>query len=230
MVKFSGVLKDAAGKPHTGIVGITFAIYAESSGGAPLWQETQNVQLDQQGRYAVFLGGSTPQGIPQELFASAEPRWLSVQAQLPEENERPRVLLVSVPYALQAENAETLGGLPPSAFVRVAPTSSSQKAIVADAAAITSSQTIVTTATVAPASGKAQTPATAPVNSSVPNATARATAKPTPNVLYADQFSGGVADAINACPSPGCIIYADSQNVNRNLGTIDPGSKAITLY
>ena len=195
-----------------------------------MWQETQNVQLDQQGRYAVFLGGSTPQGIPQELFASAEPRWLSVQAQLPEENERPRVLLVSVPYALQAENAQTLGGLPPSAFVRVAPTSSSQKAIVADAAAITSSQTIVTTATVAPASGKAQTPATAPVNSSVPNATARATAKPTPNVLYADQFSGGVADAINACPSPGCIIYADSQNVNRNLGTIDPGSKAITLY
>ncbi len=119
MVKFSGVLKDAAGKPHTGIVGITFAIYAESSGGAPLWQETQNVQLDQQGRYAVFLGGSTPQGIPQELFASAEPRWLSVQAQLPEENERPRVLLVSVPYALQAANAQTLGGLPPSAFVRV---------------------------------------------------------------------------------------------------------------
>ena len=74
-----------------------------------------------------FLEASTPQGIPQELFASAEPRWLSVQAQLPEENERPRVLLVSVPYALQAENAQTLGGLPPSAFVRVAPTSSSSK-------------------------------------------------------------------------------------------------------
>jgi hypothetical protein len=231
MVKFGGVLKDGAGKPHTGIVGITFAIYAESSGGAPLWQETQNVQLDQQGRYAVFLGASTPQGLPQELFASAEPRWLSVQAQLPEEGERPRALLVSVPYALQAANAQTLGGLPPSAFVRAAPTSSSQRAIVADAAAGASSQTIVTTATVSPASGNAQVPApTAAVNSSVPNATARATAKPTPNVLYADQFSGGVADAISACPSAGCIIYADSQNVNRNLGTIDPGSKAITLY
>ena len=231
LVRFGGVLKDAAGKPHTGIVGITFAIYAESSGGAPIWQETQNVQLDQQGRYAIFLGASIPQGIPQDLFASAEPRWLSVQAQLPEEGERPRVLLVSVPYALQAANAQTFGGLPPSAFVRVAPTSSSQKAIVADAPASASSQTIVTTATVAPASGNTQISApTIPVNSSVPNAGARATAKPTPNVLYADQFSGGVADAINACPSPGCIIYADSQNVNRNLGTIDPGSKAITLY
>ena len=59
---------------------------------------------------------------------------------------------------------------------------------------------------------------------------ARVNSRPTPNVIYADQFSGGVPDAISACPSPGCIIYADAQGVNRNLGTIDPGSKAITLY
>ena len=232
LVKFSGVLKDATERPHTGVVGITFGIYAESSGGTPLWQEIQNVQLDQQGRYAVFLGASTPQGIPQELFASAEPRWLSVQAQLPEESEPARVLLVSVPYALQAANAQTLGGLPPTAFVRIAPTGSTQKSVVpSDNAASVSSQTIVATAAVAPVSGNSQIPApTAPANSSVPKPGARANARPTPNVLYADQFSGGVSDAISACPSPGCVIYADSQNVNRNLGTIDPGSKAITLY
>jgi hypothetical protein len=52
-----------------------------------------------------------------ELFASGEPRWLGAQVQLPGEVEQPRVLLVSVPYALKALDSETLGGLPPSAFV-----------------------------------------------------------------------------------------------------------------
>src|SRR5258708_37647341 len=33
------------------------------------------------------------------------------------EQEQPRVLLLSVPYALKAADAETIGGLPPSAFV-----------------------------------------------------------------------------------------------------------------
>jgi hypothetical protein len=50
------------------------------------------------------------------------------------------------------------------------------------------------------------------------------------NILFADQFSGGVPDAVAACPAAGCVIYALSPNVNLNLGTIDPGSKQITLY
>src|SRR5207245_7367940 len=39
--------------------------------------------------------------------------------------EQPRVLLLSVPYALKAADAETIGGLPPSAFVLAAPQTSS---------------------------------------------------------------------------------------------------------
>lgn len=50
------------------------------------------------------------------------------------------------------------------------------------------------------------------------------------NILFAERFPGGVPDAINACPKSGCIIYAISPNVNLNLGSIDPGTKAITLY
>jgi hypothetical protein len=50
------------------------------------------------------------------------------------------------------------------------------------------------------------------------------------NILFADQFPGGVPDAVKACPVAGCVIYAYSPNVNLNLGTIDPGKKAITLY
>jgi hypothetical protein len=49
-------------------------------------------------------------------------------------------------------------------------------------------------------------------------------------ILYAEMFAGGVPDAAQACPANGCIIYAVSPTVNRNLGTIDPGSKAITIY
>ena len=37
-------------------------------------------------------------------------------------------------------------------------------------------------------------------------------------------------DAIAACPANGCTIYAGSPNVSLNLGTIDPGTKAITIY
>ena len=118
LVKFNGVIRDAGGEPRTKTVGITFAIYNESSGGERLWQETQNVQLDQQGHYEAMLGVAS-EGMPLDLFVSGEPRWLGVQPQLPGEEEQPRVLLVSVPYALKAADAETLGGLPSSAFVRV---------------------------------------------------------------------------------------------------------------
>ncbi|MBI3894896.1 MAG: peptidase S74, partial [Acidobacteria bacterium] len=117
LVQFSGTLKDQSGQPLSGVQGITFTLYREQSGGAPLWLETQNVQLDEQGRYGVLLGAVTSDGLPQELFSSGEARWLGVQVNLPGEPEQPRVLLVSVPYALKAADAETLGGLPASAFV-----------------------------------------------------------------------------------------------------------------
>src|SRR5207244_5347499 len=82
-----------------------------------LWQEVQNLELDTQGRYVTLLGAGSREGLPIEMFASGEPRWLGVRAQLPDEAEQPRILLLSVPYALKAADAETLGGKPLSAFV-----------------------------------------------------------------------------------------------------------------
>jgi hypothetical protein len=119
MVNFSGVLTDANGKALTGALGVTFSLYKESQGGSPLWMETQNVQADKAGHYTVALGSTKSQGLPADIFASGEARWLGVQAQA--QAEQPRVLLVSVPYALKALDAETIGGLPPSAFVLAAP-------------------------------------------------------------------------------------------------------------
>jgi len=115
LVRFSGIVKDVQGKAHSGIVGVTFALYKDEQGGAPLWLETQSVQADSQGRYTVSLGATLPGGLPQDLFVSGEARWLGVQpAGLA---EQPRTLLLSVPYAIKAGDAQTIGGLPPSAFV-----------------------------------------------------------------------------------------------------------------
>src|SRR6266446_1251255 len=125
LVKFAGTMKDELGKPRTGMVGVTFAIYKEQEGGAALWLETQNVELDEQGLYTVLPGSTKNEGLPLELFTSGEPRWLGVQVNLPKELEQPRVLLVSVPYALKAADAETLGGKPLSSFVLASPSSGS---------------------------------------------------------------------------------------------------------
>ena len=114
LVNFSGRATDAQGKAISGVVGITFAIYKEQSGGAPLWMETQNVHPDTKGNYTVQLGTTTSEGLPLTVFASGEARWLGVRAT--GEEEQPRVLLLSVPYALKAADAQTLGGLPASAF------------------------------------------------------------------------------------------------------------------
>ncbi len=116
LVKFSSTAKDQLGHSPAGVVGVTFAIYKDQEGGATLWMETQNVQLDEQGHYAVLLGATKNEGLPVELFAAAEPRWLGVQLNLPGEVEQPRVLLVSVPYALKAADAESLGGKPASSY------------------------------------------------------------------------------------------------------------------
>ncbi len=121
LMKYSGLLRDRAGNARTGAAGLTFALYKDQQGGSPLWLEVHNAQLDEQGRYTVLLGSTKSEGLPLELFSSGEARWLGVQLNLPDEEEQPRVLLVSVPYALKAADAETLGGKPPSAFLLADP-------------------------------------------------------------------------------------------------------------
>lgn len=122
LVNFSGTLRDASGKPLSGVVGVTFTLYTNEQGGSPLWLETQNVQVDSNGHYVAVLGATKSAGLPTNLFVSGEARWLGVQAQGQE--EQPRVLLLSVPYALKAGDAQTIGGLPPSAFVLSTPQNS----------------------------------------------------------------------------------------------------------
>jgi hypothetical protein len=119
IVKFGGALTDVNSKPLTGTVGVTFSLYKDQEGGAPLWIETQNVTLDKTGHYTVSLGSTTSQGLPASPFAAGEARWLGVQVQ--GQAEQSRTLLMSVPYALKALDAETIGGKPLSALQLAAP-------------------------------------------------------------------------------------------------------------
>jgi hypothetical protein len=118
LIKFSGVAKDESGKPVTGAVDITFSLYKDEQGGSPLWVEAQNVRPEETGHYTVMLGSASADGVPLSLFSSAEAHWISTQVS--GQPEQPRVLLLSVPYALKAADAETLGGLPASAFMHAA--------------------------------------------------------------------------------------------------------------
>jgi hypothetical protein len=122
VVNFSGTLSDVNNKPLTGVVGVTFSLYRDSQGGTPLWMETQNVQLSKSGHYSVTLGSTTSTGLSEGVFVNGEARWLGVQVQ--GQDEQPRVLLVAVPYALKSGDAETLGGLPVSAFLLAPPAGS----------------------------------------------------------------------------------------------------------
>ncbi|MBV9304471.1 MAG: hypothetical protein JOY62_06305 [Acidobacteriaceae bacterium] len=130
LVNFGGVLTDAEGKPLVGQVGVTFSLYKGQLDNTPLWRETQNVEADKSGHYAVTLGSTSSDGLPSGIFVGGDARWLGVE---PEgQPEQSRVLLLSVPYALKAGDADTLGGLPASAFLssasRGAPSSGSPAA------------------------------------------------------------------------------------------------------
>ena len=126
MVKFSGTLTSANGQPLSGVVGVTFSLYEEEHGGAALWMETQNVEADDSGHYTVMLGATRNEGIPAQVLASEQGRWLGVEPQ--GGIEQPRALLVSVPYALKASDADTLGGKPASAYLLARPAVSEQPA------------------------------------------------------------------------------------------------------
>ena len=112
-IKYSGSLPSAPGRAN--VVEVKFALYANQTGGEPLWSETQQVTLDATGKYSVLLGAVTPSGMPGSLFVNGQARWIGVG--LASEQESARNILVATPYSFKASDADTLGGHPPSEFV-----------------------------------------------------------------------------------------------------------------
>lgn len=115
LIQMRGAVRDTGGKPLGGSLGITFTLYKDQFSQEPVWQETQNLQLDSAGRYSVLLGATNDGGLPLEIFSAGEARWLGIRPD--GQAEQPRILLLSVAYALKAADAEMLGGKPASAYV-----------------------------------------------------------------------------------------------------------------
>ena len=111
VVRVDGAFVPGNGLPPAAVEIVTLALYASDTDATPLWEETQEVRVDAQGRYAIFLGATSTEGLPVALFAAGESRWLGMRFARPGETEQPRVPLTSVPYALRASDADTLGGL-----------------------------------------------------------------------------------------------------------------------
>jgi len=101
---YSGKLNAAAGA-FTGTIDITFTLYADANATTGFWSETQAVNA-QSGRFHVVLGNTTPLTAADVNVAA-----LHLGVKVATDNEMAKVPISSVPYALQAANAATLGGL-----------------------------------------------------------------------------------------------------------------------
>jgi hypothetical protein len=113
---YSGKL-DTAGGVFTGTIEVAFALYAEETGGGSFWSEKLAVSVVK-GRFDVQLGKKTAIK-PTDLDVEA----LYVGVAVGEDDEMERMLISSVPYALnaiEAVNAVLLGGLPASEFATLA--------------------------------------------------------------------------------------------------------------
>ena len=213
LVRFAGSFHAPVNQP-AGPVGATFAIYGQQEGGTPLWTEDRNVELDANGNYTVLLGSASNEGVPVELFTAGESRWLQVKFYVPGEVDLPRVLLVSVPYALKAGDADTLGGKPASAYalagssMLVQPEASSSAVQPARPVAAVA---VATTAAVAPAvaaTGTANyiamfTDATGDVGSSVMYQNATSIGINTTTTLDVLDVAGSITAEVDGGPTSG---------------------------
>ena len=213
LIKFSGTLLDALDRAMAGPVGVTFALYSQQTGGAALWLETQNVKPDANGVYSVLLGANSANGVPAELFASGEARWLAVQVD--RQAEQPRVLLVSVPYALKAGDAQTLGGRPASAFVTTE--------TLAGAGTSAGVSTAASTSAAAPSSSTASTALPSSKAQTTPK---KAASTPQPTIACTSVTSDGTATPnsislfTTACNVESSVISQVAGNVG--IGTAAP--------
>jgi N-acetylneuraminic acid mutarotase len=104
-INYQGYLEDSGGAPINGTVSMTFAIYDVSTGGASLWDENQSSVLVTEGDFSVVLGSVTPIDLPFDVQY-----YLGVKVAPDLVEMTPRAVLVSVPYAFRAKEADSLAG------------------------------------------------------------------------------------------------------------------------
>jgi hypothetical protein len=109
---FQGRLIRADGTPETSPQDLRFALYAASTGGVSLWEESHPGTPVTNGYYAVVLGSSLP--LPASIL-NGQPLYLGVSL-VGQSELTPRLPLVSVPYALRADDSNRLEGRVAASF------------------------------------------------------------------------------------------------------------------
>ncbi len=123
---YQGFLTDSAGTPYhcdlescDAPVNMTFRLYDLAVGGEPIWAEVHTNVVVEKGVFQMVLGQDATLDL---AYVSGE-RWLGIE--IDQQGEMfPRQRMVSAPFALraatadQAENAQTLGGVPLENFVQ----------------------------------------------------------------------------------------------------------------
>ena len=131
VIPVSGQVTTPEGALRTGTVLLVISLYDAKDDVAARWIEYQTVTLDPLGRYDVQFGSTRDVGLPPELFTSSTgAKWLGVA--IANEAEQPRMMLLSVPYAIKAASADTLAGKPASDFVLTSTFSNNVKAVLQD--------------------------------------------------------------------------------------------------
>lgn len=110
LVPVQGLLTDGQGNPVDGPVEVRFAIYPAQSGGNPLWEETQSVEVEQ-GIFAAYLGTGNP--VDLALFRDHSDLWLGIR--VASDSEMNRIHLGTTPFAGFAQHSS--GGSIPSGAV-----------------------------------------------------------------------------------------------------------------
>ncbi len=101
VISYQGILTDANGIAlPDGEYDVTFQLYAQPTGGAALWSETQRIRMEK-GVFNVILGSvNALNGVD-----FSQPLWLGITV-AGQEEFRPRVQLTAVPYSLMAKRVE----------------------------------------------------------------------------------------------------------------------------
>jgi len=63
VVRFSGSFHPSSGTPAQPVESVTLSVYRDQTGGSALWQETQNVAVDGEGKYSLLMGATRPEAI-----------------------------------------------------------------------------------------------------------------------------------------------------------------------
>jgi hypothetical protein len=113
-INFQGLLLDDQGAPVTGNVAMTFTLFDADTAGSSLWTESHPSVGVLDGVYEVALGSVSP--LSASLLAGGS---VYLEFVVDGETLTPRQRLLAVPYALRANEAESLGGLSSEIFTQI---------------------------------------------------------------------------------------------------------------